>query len=185
VADYGAALHDFIADLREPVDLVGYHTGALLAAHIAASYPHSIRRVILISYPLFSPERRAQLRTDAPLSADGAHLLAEWRSTLSVKPEKQTLEQAARIVAEKQRAGTRAGWAMAAVAQYDPTTDLAAIGRPTLLLRPKDGLWDAAEIASRMIPGAQLRDAPDWGYGLFDAYPQEVSALLRDFLDKP
>jgi pimeloyl-ACP methyl ester carboxylesterase/catechol 2,3-dioxygenase-like lactoylglutathione lyase family enzyme len=185
VADYGAALHDFIADLREPVDLVGYHTGALLAAHIAASYPHSIRRVVLISYPLFSPERRAQLRTDAPLSADGAHLLAEWRSTLSVKPEKQTLEQAARIVAEKQRAGTRAGWAMAAVAQYDPTLDLAAIGRPTLLLRPKDGLWDAAEIALRMIPGAQLRDAPDWGYGLFDAYPQEVSALLRDFLDKP
>ncbi len=184
VAEYGAALQAFIADLKEPVDLVGYHTGALLAAQIAARYPASVRRLILISYPLFTPERRAQLRSDTPLAEDGSALLAEWRSTMSVRPPGQSLEQAARIVAEKQRAGTGAGWAMAAIAGYDPLSDLRSITRPTMLLRPKDGLWDAGAAAAQLIPGAVLEDAPAWGYGLFDAYPVEVSARLRSFLDR-
>lgn len=184
VEEYGAALQAFIADLKEPVDLVGYHTGALLAAHVAARYPASVRRLILISYPLFSPQRRAQLSSDTPLAEDGSALLAEWRSTMGVRPPGQSLEQAARIVAEKQRAGTRAGWAMAAIAGYDPASDLRAITRPTLLLRPRDGLWDAGAAAAQMIPDAVLEDAPAWGYGLFDAYPTEVSARLRSFLDR-
>ena len=184
VEEYGATLQAFVADLKEPVDLVGYHTGALLAAHIAARYPASVRRLVLISYPLFSPERRAQLKSDTPLAEDGSALLAEWRSTMGVRPPGQSLEQAARIVAEKQRAGTRAGWAMAAIAGYDPASDLRSIARPTLLLRPKDGLWDAGAAAAQMIPKAVLEDAPVWGYGLFDAYPAEVSARLRAFLDQ-
>jgi pimeloyl-ACP methyl ester carboxylesterase len=184
VEEYGAALQAFIADLKEPVDLVGYHTGALLAAQIAARYPATVRRLVLISYPLFPPERRAQLRSDTPLAEDGSALLAEWRSTMGVRPPGQSLEQAARIVAEKQRAGTRAGWAMAAIAGYDPASDLRSITRPTLLLRPKDGLWDAGAAAAQMIPKAVLEDAPAWGYGLFDAYPAEVSARLRSFLDQ-
>lgn len=185
VEQYGAALHDFIADLKEPVDLVGYHTGALLAAHIAARYPTAVRRLVLISYPLFTAERRAQLKVDAPVAADGSVLLAEWRSTMSVRPPGQTLEQAARIVAEKQRAGTQAGWAMAAVAAYDPQSDLTVIRRPTLLIRPKDGLWDAGAAAAKLIPGAKLEDAPDWAYGLFDAHPADVTTRLRSFLDSP
>ena len=184
VEEYGAALQAFIADLKEPVDLVGYHTGALLAAQIAARYPATVRRLVLISYPLFPPERRAQLKSDTPLAEDGSALLAEWRSTMGVRPPGQSLEQAARIVAEKQRAGTRAGWAMAAIAGYDPASDLRSIARPTLLLRPKDGLWDAGAAAVDMIPRAVLEDAPAWGYGLFDAYPAEVSARLRAFLDQ-
>ncbi len=183
VADYGAALQAFIADLKEPVDLVGYHTGALLAAHIAARYPQSVRRLILISYPLFSPQRRAQLKTDAPILEDGSALLGEWRSTMGVRPPGQSVEQAARIVAEKQRAGAQAGWAMKALSLYDPEPELRSLRLPVLLLRPKDGLWDMAVVAQQLIPNAQLEDQPDWAYGLFDAYPAAVAGRLRAFLD--
>jgi catechol 2,3-dioxygenase-like lactoylglutathione lyase family enzyme len=63
LGDYADALHDVIADLKEPVDLVGYHTGAMIAAEYAARYPQHVRRVVLISMPLFGPERRAKLVT--------------------------------------------------------------------------------------------------------------------------
>ena len=43
---------------------------------------------------------------------------------MSVRPPGQSLEQAARIVAEKQRAGPRAAWAIAALQRYE------AIRRP-------------------------------------------------------
>jgi pimeloyl-ACP methyl ester carboxylesterase len=183
LGDYADALHDVLGELKEPIDLVGYHTGALIAAEYAARYPREVRRLVLISMPLFPAERRAQLRTTAPIEADGSHLLAEWNSTMSVRPPGQSLEQAARIVAEKQRAGTRAGWAMAAVAGWEPEPRLRALAVPTTIIRPKDGLWDAGAEAAKLIPGARLVDAPQWGYGLFDADPQGVAREVRRALE--
>lgn len=185
VGDYAEALYGLIAELKEPVDLVGYHTGALLAAEIAARHPEVVRRLVLVSYPLFTPERRAALKTDAAIAEDGSGLLAEWRSTFGVRPPGQSVEQAARIVAEKQRAGSRAGWAMAAVRDYDPLPRLRSLSVPVTLVRPKDGLWEATGGAAKVIPGARLVDAPQWSYGLFDADPSGTAALLRSLLDAP
>ena len=183
LGDYSDALHDFISDLKEPVDLVGYHTGALIAAEYAARYPDEVRRLVLISMPLFTPERRAALSTVTAQAEDGSSLLTEWRSTMSVRPPGQSVEQAARIVAEKQRAGLRAGWAMSAVQGYEPEPRLKLIRQPTTIIRPKDGLWDAGAAAAKLIPGARLVDAPQWGFGLFDAYPEDVAQAVRESLD--
>jgi pimeloyl-ACP methyl ester carboxylesterase len=183
IGDYADALHDVLTELKEPVDLVGYHTGALIAAEYAARYPTEVRRLVLMSMPLFSAERRATLNTSTVLAADGSHLLGEWRSTMRVRPPGQSLEQAARIVAEKQRAGTRAGWAMAAVAGYDAAPRLAALAVPTTLIRAQDGLWEDGAAAGRLIPNARLVDAPQWGYGLFDADPQGVAAAIKRALE--
>lgn len=183
VADYAEALHDVIADQKEPVDLVGYHTGALLAAEIAARHPQSVRRLVLISMPLFDAERRAALRTVTPLAEDGSALLAEWKSTMSVRPVGQSLEQAARLVAEKQRAGSRASQAMAALAAYDATPMLRSIRVPTVLVRPRDGLWDNTAAAAALIPDARLVDMPQWSYGFFDADPAGAAKVILEALD--
>ncbi len=183
LGDYADALHDFITGLKEPVDLVGYHTGAMIAAEYTARYPQDVRRVVLISMPLFTPERRAKLVTSTAIAEDGAPLLAEWRSTMSVRPPGQSLEQAARIVAEKQRAGSRAAWAMVAMQGYEPEPRLRAISRPVTIIRPKDGLWEEGAAAAKLIPGARLIDEPGWGFGLFDAYPAEVARRIRESLD--
>ncbi len=185
LGDYADALHDFIADLKEPVDLVGYHTGAMIAAEIAARYPQDIRKLVLISVPVFSAERRAQLVSTTVQAEDGSSLLTEWKSTMGVRPAGQSVEQAARIVAEKQRAGLKAGWAMAALSGYEPEPRLRSIPRPTLIIRPRDGLWDAGAVAAALIPGAELQDAPEYGFGLFDAFPVEIASRVRRFLDAP
>ena len=185
VAGYADALHDALGELKEPVDLVGYHTGALIALEYALRYPESVRRLVLISLPMFSPERRAKLGAPTVLAEDGAHLQAEWRSTLGVRPPGQTLEQAARIVAEKQRAGSRAHWAMLAVAGYEPRERLPRLTQPVTLIRPRDGLWEDGAVAAELLPRARRIDAPQWAYGLFDADPAGVAARLRESLDSP
>jgi pimeloyl-ACP methyl ester carboxylesterase len=183
IGDYADALHDVLGELKEPVDLVGYHTGALIAAEYALRYPNDVRRLVLMSMPLFSAERRATLNTSTLLTEDGSHLLGEWRSTMRVRPPGQSLEQAARIVAEKQRAGTRAGWAMSAVSGYEAAARLPLLRVPTTLIRARDGLWDDGAAAAKLVSGAALVDAPQWGYGLFDADPQGVAAEIKRALE--
>ncbi|MFO1426459.1 MAG: hypothetical protein U1F11_05710 [Steroidobacteraceae bacterium] len=111
-----------------------------------------MRRLVLISIPVFAPQRRAALRTETAIAEDGSALLAEWRSTMGACPPGQSLEQAARIVAEKQRAGSRAGWAMAAMRDYDPLPRLPLIRASTTIVRPKDSLWDDGANAAKLNP---------------------------------
>jgi pimeloyl-ACP methyl ester carboxylesterase/catechol 2,3-dioxygenase-like lactoylglutathione lyase family enzyme len=184
IADYGDALQQFVADLREPVDLVGYHTGALIAADIAARYPASIRQLMLISAPLLSAEQLAKLDASTPLAADGSHVMAGWKSTMDTRPPEQSLELAARIVAEKQRAGSRAGWAIGAIQRHDAAATYRSVTRPTIVIRVRDTLFaQSAEVAA-LIPGAKVIETPPaWRYGIFDAQPAALGAMMLRALD--
>lgn len=51
---YDAAVRA-IADVPEPVDVVGLSMGTLLALHLAATAPQRVRRLVCISTPLFLP----------------------------------------------------------------------------------------------------------------------------------
>ncbi len=186
IRDYGDALHAFLADLREPVDLVGYHTGALLAADIAARYPAAVRQLVLISAPLLSAEQLARLDANTPIAPDGSHVMAGWKSTMDTRPPEQSLELAARIVAEKQRAGSRAGWAMGALQRHDAAATYRAVTQPTIIVRVRDTLYaQGAEIAALMPNARAIETPPDWRYGIFDAHPQALADILLRELDTP
>ena len=73
---------------------------------------------------------------------------------------------------------------MAAVKGFDGPDALRAIGQPVTIVRPQDGLWDASGEAARLVPGATLIDAPQWGFGLFDAHAGDVARLVRSQLDE-
>jgi pimeloyl-ACP methyl ester carboxylesterase len=184
--DYADVLGQWIAQLGEPVDLLGYHTGAALAVEIARRYPDRVRRLVLVSVPIFADETKARLRAaDAPaLREDGTHLLEMWKSSMSVRPPGQSLEQVARTVADKQ-APAHSEWAIRALVDHPLERRLAELTQPTLIVRPKDSLWDGTAAAAKLVPGAVLVDRPAWGYGLFDAAPDEIASLVREFLDRP
>jgi pimeloyl-ACP methyl ester carboxylesterase/catechol 2,3-dioxygenase-like lactoylglutathione lyase family enzyme len=179
IADYGDALQAFIADLREPVDLAGYHTGALVAADIAARYPASVRKLLLISAPLLSAEQLARLDASTPIAPDGSHVMAGWKSTMDTRPPEQSLELAARIVAEKQRAGSRAGWAMGAIQRHDAAATYRAVTQPTIVVRVRDTLYaQGAEVAA-LLPNARVIETPaEWRYGIFDAHPSALAEII-------
>ncbi len=184
IEDYAAAVGDFLETLPPAVDLLGYHTGALLATELALTRPEQVRRVVLIAVPLFDAERRSAYRAqETEYAEDGSHLLEMWNSTLKVRPEGQTLAQAARIVAEKQRAGLRAWWAGPAIFGYDLEAALPRLTQPVLVLRPQDGLWEHTGEAAALIERVTLDEHPDWAYGLFDAHAGDIAAAVLAFVD--
>ncbi|MFN2098483.1 alpha/beta fold hydrolase [Altererythrobacter sp. MF3-039] len=188
---YGDAILDAL--LREyggPFDLLGYHTGAAIAADLAARRD-MVRKTVLVSMPYFGDERRNGLveQIDRPrgyndeYSEDGSHLPPMWEGTFKARPEGQSWDDVARLVSEKQRAGRWGGWALLSALEIDLTEKLQSIDKPVLVIAPHDGLDPQSRAAAEVIPAAQLIELPDLAYGLFDATPERIADPARAFLN--
>ncbi|MBP6514014.1 MAG: alpha/beta fold hydrolase [Steroidobacteraceae bacterium] len=182
---YAQALGDVLESFGEPVDLVGYHTGAGLAVELARLYPARVRRLVLIAMPLLTDEQRQRFATmeGQAIREDGSHLTEMWKASMGVKPAGQSIEQVAALVGEKQRPYDRSEWALKSLAEVDLSPHIAALTQPVTFVRPKDGLWEHTARAAALKPGSRLVSREDWVYGLFDADPAGVAAVLRDSLD--
>jgi pimeloyl-ACP methyl ester carboxylesterase len=186
---YGDAILAAVTHVYGPeVDVAGYHTGAALAADMAARHPRSVRKLVLISVPHFSEERRTallkQLGQKEPFKEDGTHLLSLWTGSYKVRPEGQTPEDVARIVAEKQRVGRFGEWALLSALEKDMAPALMRITQATLLLAPHDGLEDQTRSAAKLIRNARIEEMPRHAYGLFDAAPAEIASRILAFLER-
>lgn len=185
IEEYAAAIGDFLETLPTAYDVMGYHTGVLIAAELAKTRPERVRRAVLVAIPLFDDERRRNFEPSRDnMREDGSHLLDLWESTMRVRPDGQSVERAAEIVAEKQRAGARSGWAGPAIFAYDTRRALEAIRQPVLVLRPRDGLYENTREAFELLADATLTDYDDLGYGFFDSDPSRIADDVDRFLSE-
>jgi pimeloyl-ACP methyl ester carboxylesterase len=73
LADYAAALGDFIASMRlRQLALLGVRFGALVATELAHTHSAQVSRVVLVSVPLLSEGERQGLRDMTPSNATAA-----------------------------------------------------------------------------------------------------------------
>ena len=186
IADYAAAMRDFVETMRfRKVDLLGYHTGTLIAAQLALACPEQVRRLVLVGLPLLNePERAAFRKTPAtvPIAEDGSHLLKEWQASMQWRAPGISLESIAASFAEKLHNGPNAGWGSRAVMEYPAVERLHAIKQPTLVLRCRDHLWEASARAKGVLRTCTIIDLPQAGFGLFDVMPEKIAATCREFL---
>jgi pimeloyl-ACP methyl ester carboxylesterase len=187
IADYAAAMGDFLAQMRfRQVDLLGHHTGALIATELALQRPEQVRRIVLVALPIFSTqEREAFNRTShvVPPSEDGNHLLRDWQRALEFRGPGMTLETLAESFADKLRNGPNAWWGANAAHQYPASEKLPQLRQPVLVLRPKDHTWEASAQVRQLIRGVKVIELADLGHGLFDVAPDVVAQHTRAFLN--
>lgn len=194
VADYAGAIGDFLDTMRfRQIDVLGYQAGALVAAEMAVARPKQIRRVVMVSVPVLNDaERDAFRRGSSAATEDGSHLMVEWKRTMesygagvplaSVPMASVPLEIRARAFAEKLKSGIHPTWALAAAQQYASRERLALVTQSALVLRPKDDFWEATLRARELLPKARFIDLPDQGNALFEASPEVVVEVTREFL---
>jgi pimeloyl-ACP methyl ester carboxylesterase len=186
IADYAAAMIDFIDLMRlRTVDLLGYHTGSAIATEVAIARPQVVRRVVLVAVPVLTAEERAAFARSpwpVPIEEDGGHLTKEWQRSLYWRGPGVTLEMLARGFAEKLHNGPQAWWGANAVMQYPAVERLPLLTQPTLVLRPKDDLWEATARARGLLRQARFVDLPEYGHGLLEVAPERVQGAVADFL---
>jgi pimeloyl-ACP methyl ester carboxylesterase len=188
IADYARANFALLDQLgiQGPVDVMGYHTGSLTAMEMARQQPERIRRLVLVSAAMFTPEEFAQMKVEfapRPLHENGKHLVDLWLELRHWRDPQQSLEETQWNFAEHLPGGQTAWCGHRAAFNYPRGDVLPTLMQPILVLNPEDDLYDYTLRAAAKLQNGRVHNLPGWSHGFLDIHTAEVAALLRGFLD--
>jgi pimeloyl-ACP methyl ester carboxylesterase len=190
IADYAAAMLRFL-DSKQlgVVDVMGYHTGSLIAVEMARRQPARVRRVVMISAPLPDEKAIAEYAKfiDAPpqtfdelLSSTLERIRAIGRGLFRDVSDDRYWD----ITLERMRRFRGSSWGFRAAFNYDLSKTLPLVDQPILVLNPEDDLWEQTPKAKQYLRNGHIHDFPGWTHGHLDAHTQEMASVVRAFLDQ-
>ncbi|HJN04736.1 MAG TPA: alpha/beta hydrolase [Alphaproteobacteria bacterium] len=190
IADYAAAMGEVLDALEiETVDLMGYHTGSKIALELAQQRPAQVRRVVLVSAPIYSDEElESQKSHYAGREADdaGDFLKAAWDGQKRWRAKDAPDIFVHREVVEALRGVDHSWWGHRAAFRYPHADALPKVRQPVTILCPKDDLYEQTLRAADYIDNGRLLELPDWGgHGMLDMHTGEVAQIVRTVLDGP
>lgn len=192
IAEYAQVFLDVVSQLRTmqrlppgPVDVLGYHTGAIIAVAMAAAAGAQIRNLMLVSLAAYPAElrlakREALARWPTP-RADGSHLQAQWAQVQALTDPRMDAEWLQASLTENLRSGPRATWGYDAVYRYDFQAALDRVRHRTLILNPQDDLFEPTAANAPRIAQARYVEWPGVKHGLFQTDASRIAALLTEF----
>ena len=187
IEDYAAAMGGLIDALGlGEVDLMGYHTGSETCVALALARPAQVRRIVMVSAPVFSDAERGELHTTygpMQLDAEGGHLLRKWRSQLHWSMPGRTMEMAAEQFPDAIRNPQISWWGHYAAFAYDLAGELPKVTQPLLVLNPDDDLHAHTLRAVALLKNGRIRHLPDWGHGFLDVHTDAAREIVAGFLD--
>ena len=188
IEDYARAMASFLDALGiVQTDLLGFHTGSMTAVELARQRPDLVRRIVMVSAPIFSEEELAVFRAHykpTDYTADGSHNVAAWQSFWQWRGPKQSIENYARNNALTLRGGPNKHWGHRAAFNYVLGDTLGGVDQPILVLNPGDDLRDQTLRAEPLMQNGSIRDIAPLSHGMFDDSTAEITALLREFLGR-
>ncbi len=175
----------------ERAHLVGHHTGAVIATHIAGTTPNRARSVVLSSSPFDSEEKRtAQLAgpaivDDVSPQPDGSHVTDLWRIRQAFYPEDR-VDLLDAFLIDALKAGPRAGEGHQVVARYDMQAAVTRLQCPVLLLGATEDPYAYPALArmKAALPDAHVDEIQGGMVPLPDQLPEEFAAAVERFLDE-
>lgn len=185
---YATAIADALERIAPdaPVDLFGYHTGALIATEIAAQRPFLVRRMVLIGVPFFEgAERdlwRRKLVHPTVLTAELEQFRGRWDYFVTDRADGVSPERALENFVDEIFVYPREWWAHAALFDYDAAPRLPMVRCPVLVINPVTPLAEFSRAAAAAIPGALLREMPDVSGAPFDTAARPVADAIDTFL---
>jgi pimeloyl-ACP methyl ester carboxylesterase len=182
IADHADNLAHVLAALdRPPAVVIGHHTGALIAAALAARHPELVHGLVLDNLPLYTPAERASRAAlhgnAAVLRPDGSHLTDRWAVMRQRgDPELSDASIQLAVIAWAQ-AGPDGGHAAAFA--HDPAPDLQAIKVATLCVAGRtDPLFGHLERVLAARPDFDAIALPGGAAMHLEQADQWVAAIL-------
>ena len=198
MADYARSAIALLDNLDLPkASILGNHTGAYIAAEIAAAYPERLEKLILCNIDLFNPTEQATLteriHTNLQSQIDAAYLTARW----SVRePYTGSADLNYRYFLDELKCHGHPPYGPLAVAQYCSTMPerLCSIQCPTLILSGSEDLKllenlqlstaENRQAVARAIPQAQFTEVEGGTLCMMNQIYEEIASIVINFLNE-
>jgi len=191
IPDFAKAMARFLDEMKlERVDVMGYHTGSFTSVELARSFPQRIRKVVMISAPIFNAQELEQLRKSNASPAQPYDVMLQrgaetWRKNgRGMFRDVPTDDRYIDFRLEAIRRFRTTSWGFRAAFNYDLAKSLSEVKQPVLVLNPEDDLWTQTPRAKPYLnKDSRIHDFPGWTHGHLDAHTVEMANVVRGFLD--
>jgi hypothetical protein len=174
------------------INLLGHHTGSLVALEVAATQPDLIENLIISSLPFTDAKYREAHKDgegvdDAITQPDGSHLVEFWAKRAPLYPQSRP-DLLNRFIHDALNFGLDPVEGHLACARYVIENKISRVVSPTLVIGSgKDpysypqvdqvctSLTNSARVEKRIIDQGMVP--------LMEMYPQEVAAVVTEFLE--
>jgi pimeloyl-ACP methyl ester carboxylesterase len=171
-------------------DVLGHHTGALVATEVALQAPARVRRLVLNGpFPITASERREFLEASERSHArgkpviDGSHLLRSFETRVRMYGPGPDPAIITRIVVEKYQGLGPYEWGHGAAYRYDHAASLARLAHRTLILtNTGDDIYELAKRAAKLRPDFDYRELAGGTHDIVDQQPEAWSDAVVEFL---
>ena len=173
----------------ERADVVGHHTGGVIAVEIAAAFPERVRGLVLSSTPFTDQNFRRARAGRPPIdevepSDDGSHLAALWQRRQGFYPAGRP-ELLEAFVRDALSASGSPEDGHRAVAAYRMEDCIHRVLQPTLILRATEDPFASPHAAElqRELAHARTVDIAGGMVPLPDQLPEAFAAAVLEFLE--
>jgi pimeloyl-ACP methyl ester carboxylesterase len=171
------------------VDVVGHHTGGVIAVEAAAAFPERVRALVLSSTPYTDAAFRRARAGCPPIdevapSEDGSHLAALWQRRQGFYPPGRP-ELLEAFVRDALKASGSPEDGHRAVAAYRMEDRIHRVAQPALILRATDDPFaspHAIELQAHLA-NARIVDIAGGMVPLPDQMPEAFAQAVLDFLE--
>jgi pimeloyl-ACP methyl ester carboxylesterase len=188
IADYATAIIEFLDNvgISPPVDVLGFHTGCLVAVEMAHLSPATPGKIALCDVPYFTPEQQLGMpeafTQPMPLGAELDSLAGPWAFNVGGRLPDVPLERAFELFAEHCRAGIRDCYGFKAAFSYDCVGRFRTLHKDIACLATQSGLHAPTEAAARALPAGLFVDVPEVTGAVFEAGAEAIAKRINESL---
>ena len=190
IPDYANAVIDSVlaAESGQPVDLLGFHSGCLVAAEISLLATDRIRRLVLIDVPYFDAETQQQfypkVAVPLALTRELETLGKAWDFNVASREEVVPLARAFDMFVDQLRSGTRDHYCFHAAFTYDCAARFADLSLPVTIIATQSPLSAATRAAGDALTAATFVEIDEIKTSVFEQgapiIAREVVKALAD-----
>jgi len=190
IADYAQATLELLENIGidVPVDILGFHTGCLVAAEMVLLQPDSVRRLVLCDVPYFDAEQRRNLHQQMaqPMAISGEldSIAGPWRFNIDSRIDTVPLPRAFELFAEHLRAGSKDYFGFAAAFSYDCESRFAALDADVALLATQSALREATVTLAKAMDRASFTDVTEVTTSVFESGAAAIAKRINEALDR-
>ncbi len=173
----------------QPVHMLGYHTGSMVAVAAANQRNSDVVSLTLVSAPIYSESELAELNASFspfPIDAAGSRFTLQWQRVLQHRGPGMTLPLLAESFAENLRGGENYEWGHRAAFAYAESfaAVLATLDHPIYVMNPADSCFEETRRCDSLLRNGKRVDFPQWGQEFFMAYPEDSAEAVLHYLEQ-